>query len=101
MRFGNVDGGSVPINPPHCATSLLTVSDVSLLLKVRPKRVRELIHDHYLTAIDIAPSAGRPTYRIDPEDLRKFQNGQRTVKPETQRRRTRIADTEGIIEFYK
>lgn len=81
--------------------SLLTVSDVSLILKVRSKRVRELIHADHLAAIDITPGGGRPTYRIDPDDLQNFQDGQRTVKPEAQRRRARLADTAGVIEFYK
>ena len=42
--------------------SLLTVRDVAGLLRVKVRKVRDLIHDHRLNAIDINPG-GRPTWR--------------------------------------
>jgi excisionase family DNA binding protein len=81
--------------------SLLTVTDVANLLQVRPKRVRELIHDRHLAACNITPGGDRPTYRIDPEDLRDFQNDQKLVKPAALKRHRRAIDTTNVIQFFK
>ena len=81
--------------------SLLTVTDVAGLLNVRCKRVRELIHSNHLNAIDITPGGGRSTFRIDPEELRKFQDQHTHIKPNEKKRRRRMMETTEVIEFFK
>lgn len=81
--------------------SLLKVSDVARLSQVRPKLVREWIHTRRLPAMNITPDGERPTYRIDPEDYREFQDRQRLVKPPAMKRHRRAMDTTNVIEFFK
>jgi excisionase family DNA binding protein len=77
---------------------MLTVRDVAARVGVAKLDVdRAWIKSGELRATNISSGPGRPTWRIDPDDLERFLAGRRT-RP-TPPRRSRRSDPK-VIRFY-
>ena len=59
--------------------SWLTTSEVADSLRCSPEHVRALIRAGDLRALVINPSSTRPTYMVDPKELRRFVDAHTTA----------------------
>jgi excisionase family DNA binding protein len=82
-------------------TQLMKPQDVAHALNVSVKTVWHLIATRDLAAVNITPSGGRATYRVTRDAVDAFLRKQETIPERVQRRRQRIADAAGVIEFMK
>lgn len=78
--------------------SMLTSAQVAERLAVSPDKVRELISDGRLSAIDISANKRRATWRIRVADLEAFISGATVRAPEPKVRRNR--SVEGRPTFF-
>ena len=80
--------------------SLLTPPAIGKRLGIKADRVRELIRNGELRAVDLARRGSRrPRYRISPDDLADFLQA-RTVRPPPARAPRRRRKQVGTIEFF-
>jgi excisionase family DNA binding protein len=74
--------GSSERLPTASAGRPMTVPEVAKFLRVRPNKVLAWIRSGRLRAYNVAEREnGRPKYRVDPDDLRAFQQKRAITQP--------------------
>lgn len=81
-------------------TKAMTTSEVGAVLGVSQKKVWRLIGDGKLNAEDVNFGGRRPTYRVDPDELRRFRERVQIIPPQVVRRRRRLQYTAHEIPDY-
>jgi excisionase family DNA binding protein len=75
-----------------------TVSEIARALRIGRRRVRQLLRDGQLPAVDVGAPLGRPRLIVLAADLEKWIQGRRVgpPPPKPQRRRRRS----GEVDYY-